>query len=54
MFEALVADADVVVESFAPGTAQRLAVDHASLEAINPRVITCTISGYGGSSPQGV
>lgn len=47
VFEALVADADVVVESFAPGTAQRLAVDHASLEAINPRVITCTISGYG-------
>ena len=50
VFEALVADADVVVESFAPGTAQRLAVDHASLEAINPRVITCTISGYGAAN----
>ena len=46
-FLALAAQADIVVESFAPGTAERLGVDHATLSAVNPRLITCTISGYG-------
>ena len=46
-FMALAATADIVVESFAPGTAVRLGVDHATLSMVNPRLITCTISGYG-------
>ena len=42
-----VAGADVVVESFGAGVAERLRVDHASLRAVNPGIITCSISGYG-------
>jgi crotonobetainyl-CoA:carnitine CoA-transferase CaiB-like acyl-CoA transferase len=46
-FFALAATADVVVESFGPGSAVKLGVDHVSLAAVNPRLICCTISGYG-------
>src|ERR1700736_2913536 len=46
-FAALAAGADVVVDSFAPGTAARLGVDHASLVAANPRLVSCSITGYG-------
>src|SRR4051812_37546115 len=38
-FLALARTADIVVESFAPGTATRLGVDHAALSSINPRLI---------------
>jgi CoA:oxalate CoA-transferase len=43
----LVADADVVVENFRPGVAQRLGVDHATLSKINPRLVYLSISGFG-------
>ena len=43
--------ADVVVESFGPGVAERLYVDHATLMALNPRLIHCGISGYGNTGP---
>ena len=46
-FQSLASGADIVVESFASGTAERLGVDHDTLAADNPRLITCTISGYG-------
>jgi crotonobetainyl-CoA:carnitine CoA-transferase CaiB-like acyl-CoA transferase len=46
-FRRLVATADVVVDSFAPGTTERLGIDHTTLSTLNPRVITCSISGYG-------
>src|SRR6202140_2002018 len=46
-FAALAAGADVVVDSFAPGTAARLGVDRASLVAANPRLVSCSITGYG-------
>jgi crotonobetainyl-CoA:carnitine CoA-transferase CaiB-like acyl-CoA transferase len=39
--------ADVVVESFAPGVAARLGVDAATLRALNPRLICCSITGFG-------
>ncbi len=45
----LVADADVVVENFRPGVAQRLGVDYASLSAVNPRLVYLSISGFGQS-----
>lgn len=44
---ALAATADVVVESYAPGTTSELGIDHATLAAKNPRLITCSITGYG-------
>jgi CoA:oxalate CoA-transferase len=43
----LVANADVVVENFRPGVAQRLGVDYASMSAINPRLVYLSISGFG-------
>ena len=46
-FMALARSADVVVDSFSPGTSTRLGVDHESLSRINPRVVTCSITGYG-------
>ena len=41
------ATADVVVESFSPGTTARLGIDHATLAARNPRLVYCSITGYG-------
>ncbi|HEY4459814.1 MAG TPA: CoA transferase [Pseudonocardiaceae bacterium] len=48
---ALARNADVVLESFAPGTAVRLGVDNATLAALNPRLIHCSITGYGQDGP---
>src|SRR4051794_40260739 len=47
----LVATADVLVENFRPGVMRRLKFDHASLHAINPKLIYCSISGYGQTGP---
>lgn len=47
----LAEQADVVIESFGPGVAQRLGVDAASLRARNPRLICCSISGFGSVGP---
>lgn len=47
----LVESADVVVESFGPGVAERLKIDFDTLSAINPRLVYCSISGYGRSGP---
>jgi crotonobetainyl-CoA:carnitine CoA-transferase CaiB-like acyl-CoA transferase len=46
-FRALAANADLVVESFSPGTTARLGIDHGALASANPRLITCSITGYG-------
>ncbi len=42
---------DVVLESFGPGVAARLGVDYASLSADNPRLVHCSISGFGRRGP---
>lgn len=47
----LVKQADVVVESFGPGVAERLGIDYESLKAINPAVVYCSLSGYGTQGP---
>ncbi|MFY8207680.1 MAG: CaiB/BaiF CoA transferase family protein [Arenimonas sp.] len=51
IIEALAAQADVLIENFRTGTAERLGVGYAALSAINPRLIYCSISGYGRTGP---
>ena len=48
----LVARADVLVEQFRPGVMARLGLDYASVAAINPRIIYCSITGYGQTGPK--
>lgn len=43
--------ADVVLEGFRPGVAQKLVIDYAILKRINPRIIYCSITGYGQDGP---
>lgn len=45
-FGALARTADVVVDSFRPGVTERLGIDHVTLRAANPRLITCSVPGY--------
>jgi crotonobetainyl-CoA:carnitine CoA-transferase CaiB-like acyl-CoA transferase len=47
----LAARVDVVVENFAPGTAERLGLGAEALTNANPRLIYCSISGYGQDGP---
>ncbi|WOH83931.1 CoA transferase [Bradyrhizobium sp. BEA-2-5] len=47
----LIATADVLVENFRPGVMRRLKLDYASIRDINPRLIYCSISGYGQTGP---
>lgn len=47
----LVRGADVVVENFRPGTMERLGLSWSQLQAINPRLILCSISAYGHTGP---
>jgi len=50
-FVALAARADVMIESFSPGTTARLGIDYETLSALNPRLIYCSITGYGPDGP---
>ena len=47
----LVASADVLVENFRPGVTARLGIDYAALQAINPRLVYVSISGFGQQGP---
>jgi crotonobetainyl-CoA:carnitine CoA-transferase CaiB-like acyl-CoA transferase len=47
----LVRRADVVVENFMPKSLRRLGLDYDSLRALNPRIVHCSISGYGRDGP---
>jgi crotonobetainyl-CoA:carnitine CoA-transferase CaiB-like acyl-CoA transferase len=47
----LIATADVLVENFRPGVMRRLKLDCASVQDINPKLIYCSISGYGQTGP---
>jgi crotonobetainyl-CoA:carnitine CoA-transferase CaiB-like acyl-CoA transferase len=51
LFRRLVADADVVVENFRPGTLKRFNVDYASLLQLNPRLIMLHVTAFGQTGP---
>ncbi len=48
---ALIAQADVVVENFKPGAADRLGLGYDALAAVHPRLVYCSISGFGRTGP---
>lgn len=48
---ALAADADIVIENFKTGGLRRYGLDYESLKAINPRLIYCSITGFGQTGP---
>jgi crotonobetainyl-CoA:carnitine CoA-transferase CaiB-like acyl-CoA transferase len=47
----LVKDADILVENFRPGVKFRLKIDYETLKEINPKLIYCSISGFGQTGP---
>jgi len=51
IFKDLVKIGDVVLENYAPGVMKRLGIDYPVLREINPRIIMCSISGFGQTGP---
>jgi crotonobetainyl-CoA:carnitine CoA-transferase CaiB-like acyl-CoA transferase len=51
IFKELAAGADVVVEAMRPGSLARRGVGYDELKALNPKIVFCTISGYGMTGP---
>ena len=51
MVQRLIADADVVIENFVPGTLARFGLDHRSVLAAYPSIVYCSISGFGQTGP---
>ncbi|AGU52804.1 putative alpha-methylacyl-CoA racemase [Variovorax paradoxus B4] len=51
VFDELVKDADVYIQNFRPGAAERLGAGEARLRALNPRLVYCAISGFGQTGP---
>ena len=48
----LIERADVLIEQFRPGVMRRLGLDAKAVQAINPRLIYCSITGYGQTGPK--
>lgn len=51
IFLELVKTADVVVESYRPGVLKKLGVDYEAAAKVNPKIIYCSLSGYGSKGP---
>jgi CoA:oxalate CoA-transferase len=51
IFIDLVGKGDVVVENFGPGVMEKLGLDYQTLNDVNPRIIYCSIKGYGQNGP---
>ncbi len=51
IFFKLAEKADIILEGFRPGVTQRLGVNYNSVKKVNPKIIYCSISGYGQTGP---
>ena len=51
VLDALIADADVYIQNFRPGVAEKLGVGAQRLQALNPKLIYVAISGFGSTCP---
>ena len=51
IFRKLAAGADVIVEGFRPGVMKRLGADYETIRALNPRLVYCSLSGFGQDGP---
>ena len=51
LFEGLIKGADVYIQNFRPGTAEKLGAGPARLRELNPGLVYCSISGFGASGP---
>jgi alpha-methylacyl-CoA racemase len=51
IFKRLAAGADVIVEGFRPGVMKRLGADYETIRALNPRIVYCSLSGFGQDGP---
>lgn len=47
----LVADADIFVENYRPGAMERMGIGYEAMAALNPRLIYCSVSGFGTTGP---
>ena len=52
IFADLVRDADIVVENFSAGVSERLGIGYSQARAINPRIVYCSITGFGQDGPK--
>ena len=51
VFDALLADADVFIQNFRPGVADKIGVSPSRLQSLNPRLVYASISGFGNEGP---
>lgn len=50
-FYRLVEQADIVIDNYSAGVTQKLGIDYQHLSDVNPRIITCSVSGFGSAGP---
>lgn len=51
LFDGLIRDADVYIQNFRPGVAEKIGAGEARLRELNPRLVYCAISGFGRDGP---
>jgi crotonobetainyl-CoA:carnitine CoA-transferase CaiB-like acyl-CoA transferase len=51
MLRGLIADADVLIQNFRPGTLERISLGYEDVRGVNPRLIYCAITGFGNQGP---
>ncbi len=52
LLEPLIAEADILIEQFRPGVMERLGLGYGAVARLNPRIVYCSITGYGQAGPK--